>query len=287
MSPAPRAEPVGTREEVRLEDRLQHQFQGCLDHPVADGGDPQPATFRRAGLRDHPFPYRQRLETAVLNLGPQLVEEFLDSHIGLHVVDTLPVHSGRARTLVAPYPIPGHQQESGVGDEVEQIIEPAVRIIYCPSVQLGLDLQYPALCRQQSLLRFVGIHRRSSWPSRTSAADLLAPFALRPAFPTSMAGRYARDYYGASALPGVHSGQRACPFPYWLHETRATPDSSHVHHLTDRRAGRPALLLRHRHDYAVGIRRGLLPGGIIPARSSRPTPTPDGAHRNPAHIRQI
>ena len=34
MSPAPRAEPVGTREEIRLEDRLQHQLQGRLDHPV-------------------------------------------------------------------------------------------------------------------------------------------------------------------------------------------------------------------------------------------------------------
>ena len=34
MRPAPRAEPVGTREEIRLEDRFQHQFQGRLDHPV-------------------------------------------------------------------------------------------------------------------------------------------------------------------------------------------------------------------------------------------------------------
>src|SRR4051812_20622147 len=35
MSPASRAEPVGTREDIRLEDRLQQQLQGCLDHPSA------------------------------------------------------------------------------------------------------------------------------------------------------------------------------------------------------------------------------------------------------------
>jgi hypothetical protein len=55
-----------------------------------------------------------------------------------------------------------------------------------------------------------------------------------------MAGRNARDYSGASALPDIHSGQRACPFPCWLHETRATPDSSHVHHTTVRRWSAPS-----------------------------------------------
>ena len=77
-----------------------------------------------------------------------------------------------------------------------------------------------------------------------------------------MAGRYARDYYEASAPTGAHSGQRACPFPCWLHETRATPDGSHVHHTTDRRGRHPALPQRHRHDYAVGFHRGLPPKGI-------------------------
>ena len=160
VSPALRAEPVGTREEIRLEDRLQHQFQGRLDHPVPHGGDPQAATLRRARLRDHPLPHRQRAEAAVLELGPQPVEEHLDPDLGLDVVGSLPVHAGRACTLVAPHPIPGHQQEAGIGDEVEQIIEPAMRIITGPTVQLGLDLQYPALRPKQSVLQFVGVHRR-------------------------------------------------------------------------------------------------------------------------------
>jgi len=40
MSPAFRAEPVGAREKVRLEDRLQHQLHGGLDHPIPHCGDP-------------------------------------------------------------------------------------------------------------------------------------------------------------------------------------------------------------------------------------------------------
>jgi len=34
---------------------------------------------------------------------------------------------------------------------------------------------------------------------------LLAPLALRPALPASTAGRYSRDYYGASAPPAAIS----------------------------------------------------------------------------------
>ena len=99
-------------------------------------------------------------------------------------------------------------------------------------------------------------------------------FALRPAFPTSTAGRHARDYYAASALPGVHSGQRTCPFPYWLHETRATPDSSHVHHLTYRRvwasSSAPAASPR--------LRRG--PSPWPPTGRNHPGPEfPTGSHR--------
>jgi hypothetical protein len=41
MSPALRTEPVGAREEVRLEDRFQHELQGRLRDPVPDGRDPE------------------------------------------------------------------------------------------------------------------------------------------------------------------------------------------------------------------------------------------------------
>src|SRR6266481_5518628 len=41
LSPAPRAEAVGTRLEVRLEDRLEHQLQRGLHDPVASRRYPQ------------------------------------------------------------------------------------------------------------------------------------------------------------------------------------------------------------------------------------------------------
>jgi hypothetical protein len=56
-----------------------------------------------------------------------------------------PIHPGRGGTLVPADPIPGHEQKRGIGNEVEQIIEPAMRIIASPTVQLGLDLQYQDL----------------------------------------------------------------------------------------------------------------------------------------------
>jgi hypothetical protein len=62
------------------------------------------------------------------------------------------VHPGGLRALGAPHSAPCHQQERRVGDKVEQVAEPAMRIIYGPAVQLGLDLQYPALCLVKGVL---------------------------------------------------------------------------------------------------------------------------------------
>ena len=144
VSPAVRAEPVGAREEIRLEDRLQHQFQGGLGDPVTDGGDPQVADLA-ARLGNRSPPHRQGAEGTGLEISPQFRQEPLHPPHGLDVVGGLAVHPSRARPLIAPHPIPRDQQERGIGDEIKQIIEPAMRIITGPTVQLGLDLQYPAL----------------------------------------------------------------------------------------------------------------------------------------------
>src|SRR5208282_2882747 len=199
VSPAPRAEPVGTREEIRLEDRLQHQLQGRLDHPVGYGRDAQ-AALVAVRLGNHPLPHRQRAETAVLQRGPQPLQEPLDAR-GLDVPGRPAIHPGRAGALIAPHANPRHQKERGIADKVIQIIKPAMRIITSPSVQLGLDPQYPApgLVEGVFQLRIAGIHRRNSRHSILLPAGLLAPLALWPALPASAAGRYSRDYYGASA----------------------------------------------------------------------------------------
>ena len=115
------------------------------------------------------------------------------------------VHPGGAGTLVAPHPIPRDQKERGIGDEIEQIIEPAMRIITGPTVQLGLDLPYPALRPKQGELQFVGVHRRQP-PDLpvSSTADLLAPFAMYAASRCS-------DYYEASAPPDGHQSATDLP----------------------------------------------------------------------------
>ena len=93
---------------------------------------------------------------------------------------------------------------------------------------------------------------------------MLAPFALRPAFPVPVAGRYARDYYGASVPPDTISGRRACPFPRWLRETRATSGGSHVHHMSIGGVGAQLCPCSIANGYAVVIHRGLLPVTVNP-----------------------
>src|SRR4030095_13939804 len=77
--------------------------------------------------------------------GPQRAKEGLLAPHRLDVVGGLAIHPGRAGTLVAPHPTPPNQQERRVTHEVVQITKPTGPILGCPSVQLGLDPQYPRL----------------------------------------------------------------------------------------------------------------------------------------------
>ncbi|MFJ8856623.1 serine hydrolase [Streptomyces sp. NPDC102437] len=70
-------------------------------------------TLRHPG--DHPLTHGNRPETAVSDLIPQSAEKHLDSLPGFDGAGGLPVHSGRAGTLVSPDTIPRHQQEGGIG----------------------------------------------------------------------------------------------------------------------------------------------------------------------------
>src|SRR4029077_20933400 len=207
MDPTPGTEPVGTREEIRLEDRLQHQLQGRLDHPVPDRADPQASAPGRARFRDQPLPRRQRAETAVLQRGPQRAEELPDTP-RLDGYRRPAVHPGSPRALVAPHPNPADQKEGGISDEVEQVTEPAMRIIAGPAVQLGLDLQYPALRQVIGVLkiRITGIHRRDSWHSSILPASLagLLRHARASRAPGLLRGlRPARGHQPASGLPAA------------------------------------------------------------------------------------
>jgi hypothetical protein len=222
MSPAVRAEPVGAREKIRLEDRLQHQLQGGLDHPIPHRGNPQ-ATHLAATLGDHPFTHRQRAEAAVLQLRPQLIEEHLDAPHGLNVVGGLAVHPGRACSLVAPHPNPGDQKERRVGDEVVKIIEPAMRILAGPTVQLGLNLPYPSLRPIQRELRFVGVHRRQ--PPGIPASSLPTCWSPSPCARLSRA----RTTTGPPPHPRPPVGNGPAHQPGRIPGGRATVSGSHVH----------------------------------------------------------
>jgi len=62
-----------------------------------------------------------------------------------------PVYISGPGTLVAPHPKPRHQKERGVGSEVVQIVEPAMRIIDRPTMRVRPRLLMPGrpLSRQE------------------------------------------------------------------------------------------------------------------------------------------
>jgi hypothetical protein len=104
-----------------------------------------------------------------------------------------------------------NQRHVAHADEVEQVSKPAIGIVGCPSVQLGLDPQYPRL----RLLdggrrpRRVGVHRRPP--------GLPAP-TLRACCPPWPCGRlsHPRTTTGTPPRPATLSRRRACPPPAWL-----------------------------------------------------------------------
>ena len=157
----PGPEPVRARLEARLEDRFQHEFQRGLDHPVRDGRDAQPSQFPRpARLGNHSLPHRQRPERAVLQGGPQVIQETGHSHGLFDVFGGYPVHARRVRALVARDPAERHEQRRRVVHEVIQVIKPAAGIGRRPTVKLGLHPRYPFTCPYQGKSPGAAIRRR-------------------------------------------------------------------------------------------------------------------------------
>ena len=135
-------------------------------------------------------------------------------------------------------------------------------------MQLGLDLQYPALSHVNGLLQLVGIHQRPPGLPVRLLPDLLAPFAMC----TPLA---CPDYYGASAPPRAFSGRCAYPAsrgwsPRGGTGTRWFPCSLRI----DRPGRHPALPRQHRHGYAAGLHRDL-PTGTPSQLRSQPPPGRD------------
>jgi len=140
----PGPEPIRARLEVRLEDGLQHQLERRLHDPVRDARYAELAELAGpAGLGDLAFPHRQGPERAVLEGGPQVVQEPGHSHLLLDPGGGHAVRARGVRALVARDPGERHEQRRRVVHEVEQVIEPAARIGRRPTVKLGLHPRYP------------------------------------------------------------------------------------------------------------------------------------------------
>ena len=139
---ASRTEAVAARLEVRLEDRLEDQLEAGLHYPVSGGRDAQVPELARS-LGDHPLPHGQRHKPPSLEIVSQHGEDSgrrKDDVAWFHAID-----SGRARASIAPHASPRDREEGGIAHEVVQVTELTIGAVSCPSVQLGLDPQYPGL----------------------------------------------------------------------------------------------------------------------------------------------
>jgi hypothetical protein len=279
------AEPVRERLEIRLEDRFKHQLQGSLDHAVPDGRYPELAQLA-ALLRDHHLPHRNRPELTRLQQAPDLLQEHPDPDPVLDTGHRDRINPGSPLPLVPGHAKPRLGQEFRVTYEVEQVTEPAGRILSRPAVQLGLHLPYLAHPRPLSrpVTLGAGIPRRvfghySSFP----LPDTLPPFPVHAVFPRP-------EYYGGSVPPAPSAGiapirPRAPGWRTRTERTRAVPTFT-----ADRSAGQapgsiPAASSRlPRSVFAVTSHPRLMrPGQEFPPSAMKD----EGAHRTPAHIRRI
>jgi hypothetical protein len=160
LRPAVRAEPIRARLEIRLEDGLEHQFQACLDHPVGDSGNPEFPEFPGITFRNQHLPHFVRPEPARFQRVPDLIQESHDPDRGFDPGRCGLVDSCGPGALIGGHALPRGHQERRVADEVEQVTEPAIRVLDRPAVQLGLHPPYHDAGRE--IIRpghGTGIHR--------------------------------------------------------------------------------------------------------------------------------
>lgn len=168
------------------------------------------------------------------------------------------IHTCCPGTPVARHPLPGHHQSSPVADQVEYIIEPAIRLVPCPSVQLDLMIEYPSRGRHTAR---PDCRRRVVIQQRSSPTAALLPSRCRP----SPCDRLSRPPSTTATPPrsGVISGHCACPPPGRL------PDGK----------GDARSLPTFTEDLCDGFGAQLYPGSIATDRRSQYWSGPFDAHR--------
>lgn len=130
-----------------------------MDHPVSDRADPERAELP-ARFRDLHLPDWLGFVLARLDLGPDTFQESLYSDVADNLGDSDTVDPGRSCARGARHPVPRHQQERRVVDEVKQVTTPAGDIVSRPAVQLDLHSRYRSMSRLTARPRGgAGIHR--------------------------------------------------------------------------------------------------------------------------------
>jgi len=211
LGSASRAEAVGARLEVRLEDRLEHQLQHGLHNPVSRGRDPQPSELARR-LGDQLLAHPGRGEPAGFQIHPDRLQEL---PLGRDRLGGDPINPGRACALVAPHPVPCHDEERRVMEQVVEVIEPATGIPDRPTVQLGLHREYPRLGLFEARPRSADIHQR---PPRRACM-------LRTCWTPSPCGRLSRPPWPV-VTPATTTSPP--PHPGGISRRRAFPPASIV-----------------------------------------------------------
>ncbi len=254
---AARPEPVRARLEVRLEDRLQDQLERPLDHPVGQGGYPDFTEFPVL-LRDHHLPDLRRPVFPGPQLSPDVCQEAAHAPgPALDMGNGHPVDAGRPRALVIPDAHPCFSQEVRVADEVEQVTEPAGRILSRPAVQLGLHPPYLAQ-QDQIVFRFPGFRvqvfgQGAGIPRRIFGhySTFSFSYCLARCRP-SPCDRLSRppSTTAAPSRPRLRQASRlSAPAPLAGRKGRSGHGRFPRSLLSGQRVRHPALPLRHRHGY--------------------------------------
>jgi hypothetical protein len=190
-----RAKPERAGQEVRFEDRLEHDPRSGLHDTITDRRDRQRPPLIAAGLRNENPTGRKRTVAAVTKVRDQLIEQPVNPVV-LDVGDGDLVNTGRA--AITAHQLPGALQHVPALDLVMKRVEPSPGIGFGRPVQRALqvsDLVYfggpshvVALTKPSPHLT----HERSSGPSLTGG---------------SVSARLDR-YYGRLRLP---PGTRSLP----------------------------------------------------------------------------
>ena len=219
LGPSLRAQTVGTRFEVRLEDRFGHQLQRGLHDSVSDSRDPQRADLA-ARLGNRLLPHPLGPEPASFEIISQPVQHRLDTQDDRSRRD--PIDSGGSRALVCPHPAPRHNEKRRVIDDVEHVIERTPQDRPSPIGAASTASRVPA-ARPPTGQATKRRYSPADSPLRIEAATTLGPFAMCTAFPCS-------DYYEPSAPSRRHQPATGLPArrPGRAAE-RDQRDGSHVH----------------------------------------------------------